>query len=304
MNLLKNSRLKWLLCLTLTVNFCLLVHGAHADEDSTLRILFTNNSNGKLVFCNCPNDPYGGLAERVPLVREYREYYDNVLLLSSGGYMGLTGVEMHGPLVFKLMEVMDYDCFGIGDQELFSGLGKFMERFGDQRENIVSASIMDENGKRVFEPFRIVEVNGHKVGILGLTCPGAFKFFPKARMDFGVEDPDVTLAEFLPELRASCDYLVVLSLMGREKDEEIAKKWDGIDLIIGGHSQTLLEKEINISGCRIVQAGKGGGRVGEVVVQFGEAKNVTDVDYKLFEVNDRYKVLPEIEKILGEDVVR
>ncbi len=273
-----------------------------ARAGATARILFTNNSNGKLVFCNCPNDPYGGLAERVPLVREYRQTYGDFLLLSSGGYMGLTGVEERGKLVFELMDIMRYDMYGIGDQELFYGLAKFRERFPEQQKNIVSASLRDNDGKPAFDPYRIVETDSVRIGIIGLTSIEAFKFFPKSRMDFTIEDPDVTLGRILPELKEKCDVVVVLSQMGRDKDVEIAGKWDGIDVIIGGHSQTLLEKAIEVSGTKVVQAGKGGGHVGELVIHCDDQRNVKNIQYKLFEVNDRYEVLPEIGKLLKDAV--
>ena len=269
-----------------------------AEAESTVRILFTNNSNGKLVDCNCPTDPYGGLAERVNLIREYREYYSEFLLLDSGGYLGLSDVERRGSVVLKLMGIMEYDAWGIGDQELYHGLARFLSRFGSSCDSIVNASLSTKDGKPVFTPYRIFTVQDVRIGILGLLAEETFRFFPADNRDFTVENPDSTLTRFFPELKRSCDYIVVLSQMGREKDVETAKKWPGIDLIIGGHSQTLLEKAIHVSDCHIVQAGKNGGRVGEILVRFDPEKKVTDFEYKLFEVTDRYKISPDIQKII------
>ncbi len=267
-------------------------------KEATVRILFTNNSNGKLKDCNCPTDPYGGLAERVSLMREYRERYSDILLLDSGGYFGLSRVEKNGPIVLELMELMEYDTWGIGDQELYHGLARFLNSFGSSSDSIVNASLSTKDGNPVFTPYRIFTVQDVRIGILGLLAEETFRFFPADNRDFTVENPDSTLTRFLPELKRSCDYIVVLSQRGREKDIETAKKWPGIDLIIGGHSQTLLEKAIHISDCRIVQAGKNGGRVGEILVRFDQEKEVTDFAYKLFKVTDRYKISPDIQKII------
>ena len=133
---------------------------ASANEDIVVRILFTNNSNGKLVDCNCRSDPYGGLAERVSFVRLYSEEYPDVVLLDSGGYLGLSGFEKKGPLVFKLMDIMEYEAYGIGDQELYQGLEKFLGLAGDYRNNIINASLYDTREKPVFTPYRINIVNG------------------------------------------------------------------------------------------------------------------------------------------------
>jgi 5'-nucleotidase len=103
-------------------------------------------------------------------------------------------------------------------------------------------------------------------------------------------------------MKGGCDYIVVLSQMGVDGDREIAEKWTEIDLIVGGHSQTLIEKPVMSGKTRIVQAGKGGGRVGEIVLRFGELNKMESFTYKLFEVSDRYTILPEIQTLLDDAV--
>ena len=273
-----------------------------AEESTAVRILFTNNSNGKLVDCNCRNDPYGGLAERVGLIREYRTEYPDVLVLDSGGYFGLTNPAVKGNLILNLMDAMGYDMVGIGDQELYNGLGNFLESYGWYRDRIVNASIRDTDGEPMFTPYKIFTKGGRRIGVTGLVSNETFKFFPAERMDFTVEEPDSALARILPELKRSCDYIVVLSQMGIEGDRKLAAKWPGIDLIIGGHSQTLIEKPVRSGKTRIVQAGKGGGHVGEIVLRFSESNIMESFTYKLFEVSDRYTILPEIQTLLDDAV--
>ena len=157
-----------------------------AKENISVRILFTNNSNGKLVDCNCRSDPYGGLAERVDLIRSYRDKYPDVLLLDSGGYFGLSNVERKGNIILKLMEIMEYEACGVGDQELYYGLGKFFELFGWYRDRIINASLYTKDGKSLFSPYRIVTVNGMKIGVIGLASDETFKYFPEDYRDFTV----------------------------------------------------------------------------------------------------------------------
>ena len=285
----------------------LMIVPANSPADSTgtpktVRILFTNNTNGKLKDCNCPTDPYGGLAERVALIREYRNYYKDFLLFDSGGYMGLSSVLKTGPAVFRLMEIMEYDAYGIGDQELYFSFATFMERFGQWTGPVVSASLGTKDGKQVFTPYKVFVFNDVRIGVIGLASGETFRFFPDENRDFTVEHPDSTLARFLPVLEKESDYIVALSQMGREKDQEIADRWRQIDLIIGGHSQTLLEKPIRVGGCRIVQAGKNGGRVGEIIVNFDAEKKVGDFSYKLLEVNERYVIPPDIRDTFGKEL--
>jgi 2',3'-cyclic-nucleotide 2'-phosphodiesterase (5'-nucleotidase family) len=271
---------------------------AAAEGERTVRVLFTNNSNGKLTDCHCRNDPFGGLAERVSFVREYRGRYPGVLLLDSGGYFGLSDVDRKGPVVVNLMTLMGYDAWGVGDQELYRGLERFTTLISGSRGRVLSASIKTKSGEPVFAPYRIFTVDSVRVAVTGLVAPETFAFFPKEAADFSYDTPEEVLARVLPDLRKSADYVIVLSQMGMSADKRIAGKVRGVDLIIGGHSQTLLEKEENVSGCRIVQAGKGGGRVGEAVIIFDSARRVKKFSYRLIEVGDAYRVPQDVLAIL------
>ena len=268
-----------------------------AEEDIYIRILFTNNSNGKLVDCNCRSDPYGGLAERVELIRSYREKYPDVLLLDSGGYFGLSNVEWKGPVVLKLMEIMEYEACGIGDQELYHGLDRFLELFGWYSDRIVNASLYTVEGEPVFTPYRIVTVNGVRIGITGLVSDETFKYFPEERQDFTIAQLDSILNKILPVMKSSSDYIIVLSQMGVKMDEKVAERWNDIDLIIGGHSQTLLKKAITVSDTRIVQAGKNGGMVGEIILTFDESRKIKNFSYNLLEVLKKYKIPQDIKSL-------
>lgn len=264
------------------------------DEGTTVRILFTSNSNGKLMDCNCRNDPYGGLAERVSLVRDYRSRHADMLLLDAGGYLGLTDVDRKAPRVFALMNLMGYDAWGVGDQELYRGLEKFVLLLGDDREKVVSASIRNRKGEDAFTPYKIFTVGSVRIAVTGIAAPETFAFSPKDAIDFTWEKPEETLKKLLPELRRRADYVVVLSQMGYDVDRGIAGKILGIDLIIGSHSQTLLEREVKEGSCRIVQAGKNGGRVGEVTLAFDGKRTMKRFSYRLVAVDKTYKIPSEV----------
>lgn len=278
----------------LTSNF------AATGSSETIRILFTNNANGKLADCNCPNDPYGGLGERVALIREYRSYYKDILLLDSGGYLGLSETGKRGEAVLRLMDIMGYDAYGIGDQELYRGLGRFLDRYGAVKDRTICSTVFAKDGTQVFDPWRILTVHGIKIGVAGITSAETFRFLPKENRDFIATGPDSALAVIVPVMRKQCDLVIVLSQLGREGDTALAERVHGIDIIIGGHSQTLIDKPIKSGGCMIVQAGKGGGHVGEMLVRFDSGK-VSDISYKLIEVSNRYTIPADIVTLLTEE---
>ena len=149
-----------------------------AQQDVNVRILFTNNTNGKLENCHCRNDNTGGLAERTGFIKSYREKYTDILLFDSGGYMGLYDIDRTGPKILKLMNMMRYDAWGIGDQELYRGFERFSTRFDGFRERLINASLVDENGKAVFERYKIFNVGTIRIGVTGLVSAETFRFFP------------------------------------------------------------------------------------------------------------------------------
>lgn len=273
----------------------------HAQNVTTVRILFTNNSNGKLENCHCRNDSTGGLAERVGFVRKYREQHTEFLLLDSGGCLGLSDVERKGPKVFELMGIMGYDAFGIGDQELYKGFRRFMELFGEQTGRLINASLVDSIGKPVFKPYQIFKIGDIRIGVIGVFSAETFRFSPDESRDFTFENPDAVLDRLAPVVKKSADYIVLLSQMGRIEDIKLAGRRKDIDLIIGGHSQTLLNEALSVSGCRIVQAGKGGGRVGEIILTFDvQKKKLLDFTYKLIEINESYPIPEDIKPLIKD----
>src|SRR6185503_11266851 len=110
-----------------------------------------------------------------------------------------------------------------------------------------------------------------KVGVLGLLT-GEMPGLTTADNWAGcrVEDPLAAARRLVPELRAKCDVLVLLTHVGVEIDAALAGNVPGIDLVVGGHTHTRLDEPILVAcGERkvpVVQAHCYGTRVG--VVEF------------------------------------
>jgi 2',3'-cyclic-nucleotide 2'-phosphodiesterase (5'-nucleotidase family) len=272
---------------------------AEGSEQPEVTILFTNNANGKLKDCNCRNDPFGGLAERVSLITAYRREHPDIIVVDSGGAVGLSDDVTTGTKVFDLLRRMRYDAVGVGDQEVYRGLGIFLDRYGSFKDLFVNASFRNNRGEAVFEPYRLVTVDGIRIGITGLVSDETFRFFPDSSRDFTYLSPDSALASIMPALMKSSDFIVVLSQLGVEGDKVLAAKWPGIGFIAGGHSQTLLAEPVRTGKTVIGQTGKNGGRVGEVVLRRGQNGTVVVSSYRLIEVTKKYTIPPEIQVLLN-----
>jgi 2',3'-cyclic-nucleotide 2'-phosphodiesterase (5'-nucleotidase family) len=91
------------------------------------------------------------------------------------------------------------------------------------------------------------------------------------------DEPIESATRWIPELRQAHkpDIMIVLSHIGIARDRELAARVAGIDLIIGGHSHTVLEQGERVGGTLIVQTGAHARCLGKVVVQPGKDGTMT-----------------------------
>ncbi|WP_053218756.1 bifunctional metallophosphatase/5'-nucleotidase [Virgibacillus senegalensis] len=106
-------------------------------------------------------------------------------------------------------------------------------------------------------------VNGVKIGFIGLTAP--FNDFYNL-LGWNVGNPFSILEQHLPDLAAQADIVVLLSHLGITDDEEIARRFPEIDVIIGGHTHHLFRDGEYINETLLTAAGKHGKFVGEVIL--------------------------------------
>ena len=112
-------------------------------------------------------------------------------------------------------------------------------------------------------------VQGVRVGFLGLTAP--FHAF-YSLLGWQVDHPFDVLDQQLPSLAAESDIVVLLSHLGINEDEEIARRYQEVDLIIGGHTHHLFRYGEDISGTLLTAAGKHGKYCGEACLTWDHSK--------------------------------
>ncbi|WP_217588659.1 bifunctional metallophosphatase/5'-nucleotidase [Lentibacillus saliphilus] len=106
-------------------------------------------------------------------------------------------------------------------------------------------------------------IHGVKVGFIGLTAP--FNDYYEL-LDWYVAPPYETLDTQIHQLKQSCDIIVLLSHLGINDDQEIARRYPDIDVIIGGHTHHLLRTGETINETILTAAGKHCRFVGEVIL--------------------------------------
>ncbi len=181
------------------------------------------------------------------------------LLVDAGDAIGgsNTVFRFHEPVLCKMRD-LGYDCMAMGNREFHYIRSIMKKRKEETGFPVLSANLLDLTGTtgEIISPFIIKEIKGIKVAVMGLTVqilpPGSFweKVFK-----FKFLDPVSTALEYIPILREKADLIIILSHVGKDGDMKIAGTVQGIDLIIGGHSHTPMEKPLKTGETLIVQAG-------------------------------------------------
>lgn len=212
---------------------------------------------------------------------------ENTLLLDAGDAIGGSSTVFRlSERVLDLMNQVRYDALTMGNRELNYIRWVLKIRARQAEFPILSANLEDLTGKAdgAYQPYIIRECGGLKVGIFGLT-PVQYdddsKWLPL--LQFRFLEPMETARKMVEELRDKVDLLIMLSHLGINPDREIASQVKGIDLIIGGHTHTLLEEPLKINGVYIFQAGSHGKMVGKIDLQVkkGNQPPVVNLEYRL-----------------------
>jgi 5'-nucleotidase / UDP-sugar diphosphatase len=181
------------------------------------------------------------------------------LLLDAGDAIGGSNTlfRFHEPVLHK-MKTLGYDAMAMGNREFHYIRSIMKKRREEASFPILSANLFDMTGtsEKIISPFIIKEIKGIKIAIIGLTVqilpPGSLW---EKIMKFKFSDPLSTASKYTAELRKDVDLIFILSHTGKEMDIKIAEEVPAIDLIIGGHSHTPIEKPLEIGKTLIVQAG-------------------------------------------------
>lgn len=224
-----------------------------------LTILHTNDVHSYIdpFPPNHPKNPnMGGVARRAAIIEAIRKESPNVLLLDAGDiFQGTPYFNYYGgELEFKLMSMMRYDLATIGNHDFDNGIEGFYKQFPNATFDFVSANYDFKN--TVLDghvlPYKIFDKNGIKVGVFGLGVALEGLVDKKNSKETVYNDPlGITqdMARILKHEK-KCDLVICLSHLGyKYKDEpnkicdvKLAELTKDIDLIIGGHTHTFLDK--------------------------------------------------------------
>ncbi len=289
-----------------------------------LVILHTNDTHSLI---DPDKDGRGGVLQRKAIIDSVRKAEKNVILVDAGDMVQGTLYFKYfkGDVEYPLMNMLGYDIRILGNHEFDNGMKDLAKYYKDVKADRLSANY-DFSGTELqgmFDPYVIKKVGGKKIGFIGINVDPE-SLISKENIE-GVKFKDVIktaneTAAYLKN-RKKCDLVVVVSHIGVVKENDKATDYDlarasrDIDVIIGGHSHTVIEPDNkgkypsiveNAAGrpVLIAQTGKYGKKLGYIKIDLDALKSLTPdrYDYELIDVTDRFpedKLDPKIRAFIA-----
>ena len=314
-----------LLCLVMLLALALSLSVSQvwaADETAEeITILYTHDMHSSFLPKEGPDGhSRGGYARLKTLIDEQKEEHPNALVLDGGDFsMGSLFQTAYSTSALELraMGQMGYDVTTFGNHEFdyrASGLADMLYAAvdsGDPLPAIVDANYLPPQGDEEtwdalytygVQDYRVLERGGVPYVIFGITGVDSDECAPMSGME--LHDPVETAKRVVEEATEQCQtaygadpVVICLSHSGTEngkgEDYELARKVDGIDVIISGHTHTTLEQPIEVNDTYIVSAGENSKNLG-VLTLTRTQEGVELKDSRLVPVDERVPEDPEM----------
>lgn len=150
---------------------------------------------------------------------------------------GLKEASQKARLTIEAFNLMGCDAFGIGDDDLALGKDFLTDLSKKANFPFLSSNLFDrESGKLLFQPYRVKEVGGLRIGLFSLLSPDLFRPEDPRLKEVEVKPYLEIAGAILQELQPKADLIVLLSHLGYPKDVELAQALTGIHIIVGSHT--------------------------------------------------------------------
>ena len=272
-----------------------------AAADYSLTILHTNDFHARFepiskYDSGCGSEDkaegkcFGGSARLVTAIADARARSNNSILVDGGDqFQGtLFYTYYKGKLAAEMMNKMGYDAMTVGNHEFDDG-PEVLRGFMDAVNFPVLMSNADVSGEELLADTlmksTVIEKGGEKIGLIGLTPQDTDELASPGPNIIFTDPSDAVQGEVDKLTDEGVNKIIVLSHSGYKVDKTIAEKTTGVDVIVGGHSNTYLSNTSDdaegpyptmVGSTAIVSAYAYGKFLGELNVTFDDAGNVTE----------------------------
>ena len=272
------------------LNSCNLV-----NEDVKLTILHTNDVHSQIEPFPLNHNKYpnrGGFARRANIFKGLMKINPNTLIFDAGDiFQGTPYFNFFkGELELNLMKKMGYNAATIGNHEFDAGLSSLKTNILNNDFQFISSNYNFDNTELegLVNKYKVYKKQGVKIGVFGLGIELNGLVSSSLYLETKYYDPVEIAKEMTTKLKKEkkCDLIICISHLGHSyqndkiSDLKLGKLTSDIDLIIGGHTHTLLKKPEIIKNSKnedviINQVGSNGVFIGKIDFNFSKLNKKT-----------------------------
>lgn len=277
---------------------CIMISSVIFSREVEIKILGTSDVHGRISPWDYSTDEpsyAGGYSQISTVVKDFREKNKNVLLVDLGDAIQDNGIEKFNDLYFKennhpvmsILNKMNYDFFVPGNHEFNFGMDFLDKTLSQFKGKVLASNVYTKLGERYYTPSAVVEIDGIKIGIIGVTTPliKQFEAGTNNLRDLEFFNPTEEVKKEVYKLKKEgVDSIVLLAHMGLPNENnipdtgvaDIAKAIPEIDVIFAGHFHKNISKEY-INGVLITEPDKYGAYISEVNLKFDIDDKTKDI---------------------------
>ena len=264
------------------------------DNDVKLTILHTNDVHSQIEPFPLNHNEYpnrGGFARRANIFKDLMKINPNTLIFDAGDiFQGTPYFNFFkGDLELKLMKKMGYNAATIGNHEFDAGLNSLKKNILNNDFQFISSNYNFDNTELegLVSKYNVYRRQGIKIGVFGLGIELKGLVNSSLYRETKYYDPVEIANEMTRKLKEKkCDLIICISHLGHTyqndkiSDLKLGKLTSDIDLIIGGHTHTLLKKPEIIKNSKnedviINQVGSNGVYIGKIDFNFSNLNKIS-----------------------------
>lgn len=223
----------------------------------------------KILHVNDVHSRFEELARIASAIEELKD--EKTRILDAGDNADFARLETQGTkgeISSAILNEMGFTARVFGNNEGFAGMENSRHISKTSKFPVITCNMYDLKGKKLdfLEDAIAFDLVGIKILVIGVTAPVNVFY---NLFGIHVNDPEAEIQRVLAEEKADgYDLVIVLSHLGLDGDRKLASTNCAIDIIVGGHSHTMLRKPLKENKTIICQAGHLGAYLGELVIDY------------------------------------
>ena len=269
------------------------------SDAKKLTILHSNDLHGDFLAEKIDEKLIGGVSMLSGYVNKVRNEEQNTIYCIAGDMFrgSVIDSEFRGVSTIEIMNMLSPDVVTIGNHEIDYGIAHLLFLEKCAKFPIINANLhVTTNDARLFRSHHIIEMDGMRILFIGILTETVLSMAKKEALVGSLVDVHDAATEIERICNAyhsmDIDCTVLLTHIGFEEDKLLAAQLDpslGVDIIIGGHSHTYLERPEEVNGILIAQAGTGTDQIGRFDLEIDTDTNrIRSYTWKSIPITDEH----------------